>query len=353
MARCFCLRRGMTLVELLVAVAIVGLLAVAVLPTLGTATEGRQTREAARMITSFIAQSQARALGQPTWTGFGMVKSGSAAIDLVPARIPDLYRGDTPTASVAGTLNSGTMSLTFNGAINQHVSGTWVTYTAGDLIRFDGRGPWYGNLTPITGSTADCTVRSGSSVVDALAGQTELNTPWPEQSPVTHTFEILRKPQRSGAAMTLGGGRCIDAYWSSCSQPNFDYFGAEPMSWHYPNETIYVLFDSAGRLRQVVSSPCRFTPDGPVLLLVGRVDRAGQQPSTLSPSDDTVGSNWQYSDSMWIAIDRMSGVCKLAECDAAGAAKTPPNNLTSTQQVAWRLRESQNFIRSELVVGNR
>jgi prepilin-type N-terminal cleavage/methylation domain-containing protein len=346
-------RAGMTLVELLVVVVIIGLLAVTVLPNLGNTTDGRRTRETARVITGFVAQSQAKALGQQTLTGFGMLMTGNRSLGLVPASVPPAYRGDTPTAQVTCTFAAGPppgMVLSFGTtAFNPQVTGTWLTCTSGDLIRFDGGGPWF--LVMASASGTSCTMRTGTTSVDSLAGQTELNTPWPTAS-VPHTFELLRKPQPSGAPFPLGNGQCIDTYWSSASQPTFDYFGANAAI--LPTDTIYVLFDAAGRVAQVVAGANRFSPDGLIFLLVGRVDRAAQPPSALTASDDSVGANWQYADSIWIAIEPLSGVCKTAACDAKAVATTlASGTLSDPTTISQALRDSQNYIRSELVLGNR
>jgi hypothetical protein len=57
--------------------------------------------------------------------------------------------------------------------------------------------------------------------------------------------------------------------------------------------------------------------------------------ATLSPTDDSLGANWQYPDSFWIGIDILSGVCKTAECR--------PN--------ATGVIDSQLFIRQALLKG--
>lgn len=322
-------RAGMTLVELLVVVAIIGMLAVTVLPTLSTTTESRRTRETARVITSFIAQRQAQAFGHPNGAGFGLVKTGTSmelpVLDVIPAVIPETYRGDTATASVALSTSSG---LSFSGAFSSGL----VSCTSGDLIRFGGRGPWYSLIATGTGAPTSCRVRS-TATVDALAGQTEMNTPWPAFS-VPHSFEIVRGPQRAGSGISIGNGRCIDIFWS--------FAGATRLATDVPATpaTVFFMFDAAGRIRQVSIGPNRFSPDGPILLLVGRVDRAGQDaviPLPTSGSDDTIGANWQYADSEWILIDPLSGVTKSA-----------PSVLGSATVGA-----SQDYVKSAMTMGAR
>jgi prepilin-type N-terminal cleavage/methylation domain-containing protein len=320
-------RAGMTLVELLVVVAIIGLLAVTVLPTLSTTAESRRTRETTRVITSFIAQKQAQAFGHANGAGFGLVKTGTSmelpALDVVPAVIPETYRGDTPTASV---VLSAPTALSFSGAFSSGPS-----CTNGDLIRFGGRGPWYSLIASGSGAPTACRVRS-SATVDALAGQTELNTPWPAFS-VRHSFEIVRGPQRAGSGISIGSGRCIDIFWS--------FAGATRLATDVPTPaTVFFMFDAAGRIRQVSIGPNRFSPDGPILLLVGRVDRAGQDPVIPLPTsgaDDTIGANWQYADSEWILIDPLSGVTKSA-----------PSVLGSVTVGA-----SQDYVKSTMIMGAR
>jgi prepilin-type N-terminal cleavage/methylation domain-containing protein len=340
---CFATRRaGMTLVELLVVVAIIGLLAVTVLPSVANSNDGRKAREAGRVITSFIAKSQSLALGRQTGAGFGLIKTGSLAtdpaLDLVPAVIPEAYRGDTPTAVVTGTAVGSTMTLGFLPTFST------VACDNGDLIRFNGRGAWY-SLSG-TGTPTSCQLRSTASV-DALAGQTAMNTPWPAVSG-TFTYEILRGPQPAGGAMTLGDSQCIDLSWSSAGTKQLDLVTTPA--------AVYVIFDAAGVVRQVVAGQNRFSPDGPIFLLLGRFDRVGQSPVVPLPAsggDDSGGANWQYADSIWIAIDPVSGICRTAACDATAAAQTPVNsgNMTPAEITAWRLQQSQNTIRSVLFTG--
>ena len=318
-------RAGMTLVELLVVVAILGLLAVTVLPSLSTSAEARRTREAARIVSSYIAKAQSRAIGRTEWAGFWLTTpvsnpSANFSMDFYLADVPAVYRGDSTATTVSGS-QSGALYILTSGSLTGSVAST-----IGDLVRFNGQPPWfaYQNATTIG-------LRNGNASSEN-ANQTTLNTPWPAAN-TSHRFEILRQPIRAGSPLTIADGRCIDLRWSGYGGSDlatYSPFGMSPRS-------IAVLFDGTGSLRQLFYNNNRVIISGPVFLLVGRTDRAGNNFASLSATDDSLGANWQYSDSFWIAIDPLSGVAKTAEC-----SPNPANVFAS-----------QSFIRSEIVSGGR
>lgn len=321
------LRAGMTLVELLVVVSILGLLAVAVLPNIANTADDRRSREAVRSLTSFIAKAQSRAIGRTEWAGFTLkpaTTNAAFAIDLFLADVPLAYRGDSFNASVTLTASgagAAPRQLSFQGG-----SPTSAGVLAGDLIRFDGHGPWF----ELSTGAATCSVRSQSGN-EEMAGQNPLNTPWPAES-VGHSFEILRQPSQAGSPFTMADGRCVDLFWSGHgSSSAFSNFGSAAVG-----QSLTVLFDASGRLRQIVQGNTRITPQGPLMLLVGKSDRAGQS-AVSNPTDDTLGANWQYADSYWILVDPQSGICKSAECVPSAAG----------------VDASQAFIRSEITTGAR
>jgi len=328
----------MTLVELMVVVAIIGILSVVVLPLLASSSEGRKTREAARSVVSYVARSQNRVLGRTEWGGFWLapVAGTNYALDLFLADVPAVYQGDnlptTVTGSSATDANGNPVFvITSPGTIATTGSiGGMVTGSIGDLVRFDATGPWY-----VLSSSAGTTIalRAGgtfSGVVVENANQTTLNTPWPTAK-VAHTYELMRQPIRSGSPLTLADGRCVDVAQSGyVSASGFTPFGNNPGS-------IAVLFDGTGRLRQMIVGASRITPTGAIFLLVGRADRAVSSPASYSVSDDSTGYNWQYADSYWIGIDPLTGVTKVAECT--------PN--------AGTVLDSQTYIRSELLATGR
>lgn len=329
-------RAGMTLVELLVVVAIIGLLAVTVLPNVSTTVESRRSREAVRMVSSYIAKAQSRAVGRREWSGFMLMatntSSSYAAVDLFLADVPPVYRGDTAPAHLritGSTPNTRTASGVSGSTNELGMSGTWTGgagVRGGDQIRFNGGGPWYeisSGASAVTGTSIRFAFRGSYGEEDA--GYTSANTPWPP-STANLAFEILRQPVPAGSPMSLGDGRAVDLYWSGYGPPqpltfsgsSYRPFASGTATSAEAGASTSVLFDGTGRLRQVVctgTSTLRQTVTGPVYLLVGRADRAGQPPFfPLDPTDDSKGANWQYQDSHWVAIDPASGIVKTAPC---------------------------------------
>jgi len=342
-------RAGMTLVELLVVVAIIGLLAVTVLPNVASTTENRRSREAARVTSSFIAKAQSRAIGRPEWAGVTVLPpptntAALFAIDLFQANVPQVYRGESyaSTATLSGNSWTRTVVYPADGAIPAARS-----VKKSDLIRFDGRGPWY-ELTNDAGTGVQFRGTPGGVVAaNELSCQTERNTPWPTMD-TPHSFEILRQPVRNGAAFTIPDGRCIDLAWSGFGNSSYTRFINAGSPVTVPAVT--VLFDATGRVRQIFTQNAaganRVTVTGPVYFLVGRVDRANNDPtlaSTYDGKDDTKGFNWQYGDSYWIVIDPASGIVKTSECLPV---KTYAN-------VTAGLLLSQQFARSETPTGGK
>jgi prepilin-type N-terminal cleavage/methylation domain-containing protein len=313
-------RAGMTLVELLVVVAIIGLLAVTVLPNVATTTENRRSREAARVTSTFFAKAQSRAIGRPEWAGVTIVPTNANvlySIDLFQANVPQVYRGESYAA--AATISSSDTGFARSLTFSPDVTIPAVrNVQSGDLIRFDGRGPWYELSGTGAGTKVQFRGSTGIQSAAEMVAQTERNTPWPTTG-APHPFEILRQPVRNGSAFTIPDGRCVDLAWSGFGNSSFTRFVNPGTPVTVP--TVTLLFDATGRVRQIFTQNAaganRVTVTGPVYFLVGRVDRANNDPtlaSTYDGNDDTKGFNWQYGDSYWIVIDPASGIVKTAEC---------------------------------------
>ena len=370
------IRVGMTLVELLVVVAILGLLSVVVLPNLAGKEGTRALRLAAGNVSAQFAKSQSLAISRRSIYGIWLQPlptNSAACIDLYFSDVPDPYRGDTFDAkfTVAPAASGSNATLTGSSSSGSTVCVASLSGTAfanftnpGNLVQFNDCGPFYDFLLS---GTWTARLRTTTS-------QTPTNTLWPAPPPAAHRFAIYRLPTRPGQPLTLPAGTAIDMVWSGIGTQRFgtrptpggsaDLLGdgsSTPQTtddWRSDPEylqasvpetlgsaakpgAVVPLFDASGALAEMCyiatapASTARFPVQGPLYLLIGRVDRCGL-PYNPAPTDSNPGANWQYSDSFWIAIDPKTGVIKTAE--------VVPNSATA--------RDSQRFIRAGLATGN-
>lgn len=358
-------RAGMTLVELLVVVAILGILAVAVLPNLAGREGSRAVRLAAANVSAQFAKSQSIAIARSTTYGIwidSLPNNPAACIDVYFSDVPSPYRGDTFDAQFVVTpVGSGSAALTGSSSAGPSVCIASLSSPAfghfinpGNLIQFNDSGPFFDFRQTTTGWIA---------ALRPTTNQTASNTLWPAPSPAAHSFAIHRLPTRAGQPLTLSAGAAIDIVWSGVGTQRFgtgillgdgnatpgttaddwlldpDYAAAiNPPATANP-ATIIGLFDAAGSFTEVcyvANSPTpatttRLSVQGPLYLLVGRLDRCGL-PYNPSPTENNPGANWQYPDCFWIAIDPKTGVIKTAE--------VVPNSVTA--------RQSQGYVRAGL-----
>jgi len=298
-------RAGMTLVELLVVVAILGLLAVTIIPNLANTAESRRTREAARTLQSFLAKSHSRAIGRPRWSGFLMqpIPGSYGCSDIFLADVPEPYRGDTVDATLqisASSAATRTLSAPTDSAIAS-LNDPALGFGGGDLIRFNNTNPFF-QIAMTSNAIQATSVRiwhrgmTADTVSGEMAGYEPRNTPWPA-SDTELTFEILRKAQASGVPMTISENRQIDLRWSGfgplqtrrnaqmyrrlvgTSQSDTNSSPYDPSEYSLDSsaaDAVSMSFDGTGRLRQICIGDIRFAITGPVFLLVGRADRAGR-----------------------------------------------------------------------------
>lgn len=327
----------MTLTELLIVVAIIGLLAATVLPSLATTTEARRTREAARVVSGICARAQSSAIGKSEWTGLliSTASNSQIGLELRLAAVPPPYTGAIFNAKLAiktGTTTTGSTNYAIPASACPIASGTGATSSPlelsdvataniniGDLIQFDGVGPAY-EVATISSGTVEFRIRQTGS---NGAGFSTMNQSWPAVTPATHAFEIFRQPVPKGQSFEIPNNRVIDLRWSGYGPSNdpaaANYSFLQPAA----GQTVAILFDATGRMRLIMRGSTRVAPQHPVYLLVGRPDRVGNAyASPLSSDDDSLGTNWQYPDSWWIAIDPLTGTVRSAECRANATTVT-------------------------------
>jgi len=330
---------GMTLVELLVVVAIIGLLAVTVLPNLAGTDGQREVRLAAGTVSSQLTRGPALAIEQRRSAGIWLeplASNGWACIDLYSAVVPPPYRGDSFNAAFEVEPQDTPLNLNASGKSDPELfwsAWNWAVLNPvgdiqslatlvdlslpGNLIKFNGSGSLFEVRSSGAGGTYFATLRK-------TAGQTASNSSWPAPSPAVHPFAIYRLPTRLGQPLALSGGAAVDLAWSGMGVRRFSdvpLLGEDLALWgkdndYVPGSTVTILFDAAGMPSEICftssSSARRLPLTGSIYLLVGRVDRCGQA-YVATPTKQSPGANWQSPDAFWVGIDPQSGIVKVTE----------------------------------------
>jgi len=322
-------RRGMTLVELMVVVLILGLLAVTVLPNLANSADSRKIREAARAVSSFVAASQSQAISGRSGGGIRIDVLGSpmgsndAALDVGMVMIPQPYCGDDPGSVVTvvpDSIDSSMAALTFTGGFSddplKNASGNILPHLG---IRFGGSRIEFMFVPTLGSATGTVYMQDGvgQSSLPNL-NQTIDNTSWPQGAVC---YEITAGPLRDGnTSLTLGDGVAIDMTNSYVGTGNI--FSVTRLS-----DSVYLLFDSAGVPTSWINDGLTKQPFAETLfLLINSVEAIQNNTSLTEPGG------------YWVAVDPRGGVPKVAEVKPQGA---PIDTL--------KIRDSQEYIRKGLL----
>ena len=337
---------GMTLVELMVVVAILGILAVTVIPNISGSLDRARARDAVRGFSSFIARAQSRSFGaseprgftiQPIVTASDVEGSMTAlSLELFLANVPAAYSGESLSSVVSVVVDpddprNGTLTFTASG-IQDASTVTRLSNVGfcreGDSIQFGGLGPWFKLIPPTTVTMWN------------EKNQSPYNTVLPRGQNIPY------KIQRQPANATVGtyqfvGNTGIDLGYSMLGSRFFSDF----VNFNYP---ITILFDAAGRPFEMVhSGGSRDSLSEPLFFLVGLTLLAGNTPAAVADMatsiepEDRTGANWQYSDSVWMMVDHQSGARHSAPSSARegnAALKAGSSIQTAVQRSQYNLR---------------
>jgi len=321
----------MTLVELLVVVAILGLLSVAVLPNLSKSGDARKAREAARSVSGFVSNMQSRAIGTRGGGGLWIEPLPNAitdslgvdhvvAIDFFAAQIPEPYAGEAlNSAVIVAPAPSGTVAnLTFQ---NGFVLPPTLTTSSNMMLRFTGS-PSLFRLPPFSGTPATATMNLGRN-------QTPYNTAWPVTTSTGVAYEVLLAAVRDPAvSLTLGDGMAVDLTWSHLG--TLGPWGFAPTSTP-PLQPSQMLYDSAGRPSDVVRSGGLSEPIiDTICLLVAPLEMIQEGTCFTKPG------------AYWVAIEPRGGTPRVAEVLPLSAAALDSKNRPATVDA---LVVSQTYVR--------
>jgi prepilin-type N-terminal cleavage/methylation domain-containing protein len=326
------LRRGMTLVELLVVIVILGLLGVAAAPAINTSNSKNKLREAAATVSSHILRGASQAVGSRTGSGVWLQASGTATTS--PTTLLRFCAGTVEASGTAVlTISNATAATALASLTPSYTALTGTTEVpSGTLIRLSGMPFDYTLLDQTTlGLGGPSTICSWPRTATGYSGT------------VNALFSLQIPPMRtSGGKTVLGGNVCIDLPNSTIG-----VYGYSSTATRLSNSSPLILtFDSVGRVKTVIctlqgaSTPQQFRLDArtPVALFIGLRDQVGQSAVEI-PTEDSPGDNLQRKDGWWVVIDPRTSTVLPVE--------NAPNTWNGA--LPSRLQESQLFIRKTLL----
>jgi prepilin-type N-terminal cleavage/methylation domain-containing protein len=300
----------MTLPELLVVVAIIGLLAVAVLPVLGGTRNRSQCREAADMLVTHLSQTSSQAIGSrngsSTWYETESLVAGG---DQAVARLGfgRVRAGVTGSATI--TPGSGNPSL---GTLSPSLSGTVSIYLPAP-IEFVGI-PTLFLAASVSQITAIDTTHSRTSQNNAV--------PQSATTPVPYTLHLPPRERMTASVAKMPNNMAIDLGWSSIGVAGFTPAAKLVSTLGSASGTqLAITFDRTGRANRAwyalnhsgTAWNCvTLDSSTPLALLVGPWGNVGNA-YVANPSEDDPGANWQNPDARWVLVDPRTSVVRAIQ----------------------------------------
>ncbi len=288
------LRRGVTLLELMIVITILAMITAATIPLMLSGVDQRRLREATRLVSSYISSARARAIETGRSAGVMIVRSnsglvpGGSAMNLVTVECPAVYAGDTLLSTVVVSGNQ----VTFNGNLDNIAANVHV----GDIIRFGYQGRTY-TLTGSGSQNAGQTLPTGSGGTYTSYLRATDNTGVPPSFSPNATavpYQVIRQPTKSAVApLQLPEGVVIDLVQSGGGLTGCITVDSNPiiLTFAPTGAAEYIYFN--GNLRgHLPSSLC---------LLMGKPEQVVGTAGTLT--NITGGfSNLGDGNSLWVAV---------------------------------------------------
>jgi prepilin-type N-terminal cleavage/methylation domain-containing protein len=316
-------RRGMTLVELLVVLVIMGLLTVTVVPLLVGNRDKKAVRNAADAAESAFSHIATKAMTSPhgaaVWleTGTSGAGSGAAVSGIAVARVPAVANGLTTITAIAGNPTTVTVSLSLSNSF------------ANDLpapIEFAG-------IPGVFTATGTTSVTCAATSLSGAMNRTYWNSapPTATSTAVPYSVHLPPRPSSFASATPLPGGVAIDLSESQIglnSSPTkligykrvaieYDRTGSPLSVW------MSTATSGGGWARQML------TASAPIVLAIGIQAQAGQV-WVPKPTEDNPGASWQSPFARWLLIDPRNGSARVIEAGSCTAATdgTTARNLS-------------------------
>lgn len=362
-------RRGLTLVELLMVIAVMTILMAVAIPLVRPAFEDRQLREAARLTNTFFAGAQARAAetGRPVgvWIeamGDPTLPNARYAVRLHLAEVAPSFTGTTLGArctveyppSIAppapprpnppwtdefdveplGQLYFWQPDGSTPDVLGAQLLSELVAPFEKFYLRFDHKGPYH-----------PCLRGAGTVFYIALPfgvppGTEHIATPSGVR-PVGQIFEIVRGPHRSIVSpLTLPADAVIDLSVSGVGVGT----EANAFAAALPGSPVVIMFTPNGTMGVVYVNHVAYPPTAAVHLLIGRRAKA------IDPISGAVAnpeqSNLADPANLWLTINHRTGAVTTEDnASTLGMAASVP--------LQPRIRAAREFARSSQQKGGR
>ena len=325
--------KAMTLVEIMVVIAIIGLLAAVMVPTVKYQYRNRSVKEGERQLNAFIGAAQARAqqLGRPVgvWVERfnkdmpvpSLPVGANYSVQIYQAEVPRPYTGDLQDSRVTITLNPQQWVINFPlASALRNPNNPLIRRNDRFKIQFDHRGPFH---------EAHRLDTSGPPIYILLLNTLVTGGQIPKaafsSSGVPYT--IHRRPVRSFvSSLRLPQGAVIDLSVSGIAPVGTQFNHKDNDA---PREPVIVMFHPDGSVGDVYFDGFPARPLGWIHLLVGRQDMV--VPTNPLLETETEAANLMYSENRWVSINHRTGTVtseRLADINSAMRLLPNPANPT-------------------------
>lgn len=321
--------KAMTLVEIMVVIAIIGLLAAVMVPTVKYQYRNRSVKEGERQLNAFIGAAQARAqqLGRPVgvWVERfnkdipvpSLPVGANYSVQIYQAEVPRPYTGDLQDSRVTITLSPQHWVINFPPASALlNPNNPLIRRDDRFKIQFDHRGPFHeahrlNNPGPPVYVLMLKPLVTGGQIPKAAFFRPGV------------PYTIHRRPVRSFvSSLRLPQGAVIDLSASGL-EPDGTQFNH--INNNATRDPVIVMFHPDGSVGDVYFHGFPTRPLGWIHFLVGRQDMV--VPTNRLLETETEAANLMYSENRWVAINHRTGtVTSERLADINSAMKLLPNS---------------------------